>query len=83
MSAKILVGNLPAGTTADEVRDELDTMGAPILGIELSEGGDPDNLTFVVELQIDPATARIIADRRRDRMFKGRRITVYAPRLMT
>jgi len=48
----------------------------PILGIEPVQGSDPDTLTFAVELDIAQTTAKRMADRRRDRFFKGRRITV-------
>ena len=69
MITKILFGNLPAGTTADEVHQEWDKAGAPILFGEEVEGGDPDRLMFVVELEIDHKTALITAERRRDRFF--------------
>jgi len=82
MSAKVLIGNLPAGTTADEVQADLDLMGAPILHVEPVAGGDPDKLSFVVELDVDAETARVMADRRKERVFKGRKITLYVPKLM-
>ena len=82
MSTKILVGNLPAGTTVDEVREEWSSLGAPIISLEQVEEGNPDSLTFVVELDIDAKTAKVMADRRRDRFFKGRKIKVYAPLMM-
>ena len=83
MSTKVLVGNLPAGTTADEVREEWASSGAPILSVEAVEEGNPDGLTFVVELDIDHKTAKVMAERRRDRFFKGRRISVYVPTMMS
>ena len=59
MSTKVFVDNFPAGTTVDEVRAEWQELGAPILGVEPVEGGNPDNLAFVVELDIDPAMRAI------------------------
>ena len=82
MSTKVMVGNLPAGTTVDEVREELASTGAPILAVEAVKEGNPDKLTFVVELDIDRETAKVMADRRRDRFFKGRKIDVYVPSVM-
>ena len=82
MSTKILVGNLPAGTSAEDVRHDWASVGAPPLAVDQVEGGNPDKLTFVVELDIDHKTAMIMAVRRRDRFFKGRRITIYVPALM-
>jgi hypothetical protein len=79
MSTKIIVGNLPAGTTSDEIRLEFESTGAPILGVEPVEGRDPDKLAFTLELDIEPGTARIMADRRRDRFFKGRRLNIVVP----
>ena len=83
MSTKVLVGNLPAGTTADEVRAEFESGGAPILHVGPVEGGDPDKLTFVVELDVDAETAGVMAERRKDRFFKERKITIYVPRMMS
>jgi hypothetical protein len=77
MGTKVFVGNLPAGTTAEEVREEWAKGGAPILGVEPVEGGNPDKLAFEVELDIDAQTAKLMADRRRDHFFKGRRINVF------
>lgn len=82
MSTKVLIGNLPAETTADEVKAEFETSGAPILSIAPVEGGDPDNLTFVVEFDVDAETAGIMADRRKDRFFKNRKLTLYVPNMM-
>jgi len=79
MSAKITIGNFPAGTTIDEVREELVKFGAPVIDIEAVEGGDPDKLSFTVEIDIDPHTAKLMADRRKDRFFKGRKLTLFAP----
>jgi hypothetical protein len=77
MSTKVFIGNLPAGTTAEEVRENWAGSGAPILAVRPVEGGDPDKLAFEVELDIDARTAKLMADRRRDQFFKGRRVTVF------
>ena len=82
MSAKVLAENLPAGTTADQVREQFATWGAPILDVTQAEGSDPDRLTFVVELEIEPNTAKLMADRAGDWLFKGRKVTFYVPRFM-
>jgi hypothetical protein len=83
MGAKILVGNLPAGTTAEEVREEITAFGAPVLHVTQSEGRDADSLTFVVELDIDPKTARLMVELRRDVHFKGRKLSMYVPTMMS
>ncbi len=82
MSAKVLAENLPAGTTADEVREQFASWGAPIIDVTQAEGGDPDRLTFVVKLDMDPNTAKLMVDRSGDWMFKDRKVTFYVPRIM-
>ena len=82
MSAKILAENLPTGTTADEVREQFASWGAPIIDVTQAEGGDPGRLTFVVELDMDPHTAKLMADRAGDWLFKGRKVSFYVPRFM-
>ena len=77
MATKVFVGNLPAGTTAEEIREHWQASGAPILEIEPVEGRNPDDLTFAVELDIDHKTAKLMAERRRESFFKGRRISVF------
>ena len=54
----------------------------PFLTAELVKEGNPDQLTFVVELDIDQKTAKIMADRRRSEFFRGRRIEIYVPTVM-
>lgn len=82
MSTKILAENLPAGTTADEIREQFTSWGAPILDVTLVEEGDPDRLTFIVELDMDPHTARLMADHAGDWLFKGRKVTFDVPRFV-
>lgn len=77
MSTKINVGNLPAGTTKEHLAEVLAEMGAPVLGIEPVEGIDPDNLAFLVELDIDRHTAQLMVDRRKKRYVQGREVRVF------
>ncbi len=83
MSAKMIVGNLPAGTGAEEIRQELSDIGAPVLHVDQVAEGDPDKLAFVVELDMDPRHARLMAERRHERFFKGRKLSVYVPGMMS
>jgi VCBS repeat-containing protein len=55
---------------------------APILDVSQAEGGDPDRLTFVVELDMDQTTAKLMVDRSGDWMYKARNATFYVSRLM-
>jgi hypothetical protein len=82
MSTNVSMSNLPAGTTEDEVREEWASSGAPILTVKQVKQGSPDRLTFVVELDVDQKTAKVMAERRRDWFFKGRRIDIYVPTMM-
>lgn len=77
MSTTVFVDNFPGGTTVDDVRAEWEKWGAPLLGVEPMEGSDADKLAFAVELEIDAGTAKMMADRRRDWFFKGRRIEIF------
>lgn len=79
MSAKLSIGNLPAGTCAEEVEHELHEFGAPVLSVEPIEGLDPDNLAFLVTLDMDPHTLHLMLERRRERYFKGRKIRMFMP----
>ena len=53
MSSTFVVSNVPAETTPDELLAHWAKTGAPILSIEPIEGGDPDNLAFKVEIDVD------------------------------
>ena len=77
MATKVMVGNLPPGTTADEVREEMVRIGAPVLDVEMitAESG-ADQLTAVAELDIDWSTAKVMENRRRTRTFKGRQLKI-------
>ncbi|MGF1612845.1 MAG: hypothetical protein ACFCVA_02760 [Gammaproteobacteria bacterium] len=79
MSTKVLIGNLPAGTTLEEMRELLIGRGWPLLKLDQVEEGDPQRLTFVAQVDIDPQTAKIMVDQSRDHYVKGRKITVYVP----
>jgi RNA recognition motif-containing protein len=77
MATKVMVGNLPPGTTEDEVREEMVRIGAPVLDVEMipAESG-ADKLTAIAELDIDWTTAKIMENRRRARSFKGRQLRI-------
>ena len=79
MSTKVFIGNLPAGTTGEEVRELLNERGWPLLGLEQVAEGNPDRITFAVEVDIDSKTAKLMADRARDHFFKGRKISLNVP----
>lgn len=77
MTAKLSIGNLPAGTRVEEVEHELHEFGAPVVSVEPIEGGDPDDLAFLVTLDMEPHTLQLMLERRRDRYFKGRKIRMF------
>ena len=79
MSTKIFIGNLPAGTTVEEVRKTLVERGWPLLGLERVEEGSPDRMAFAAEVDIDPKTAKLMANSSRDHYFKGRKVRIYVP----
>ncbi len=79
MSTTIFIGNLPSGTSVEDIRQELMDMGAPLLNISQVEAGDPDRLTFAAELDIDQQVAKLMLERRKTRYFKGRQISLFVP----
>ena len=79
MSTKIFIRNLPAGTTVDEIKELLTQRGWPLLGLEKLEESSSDHVTFVAETDVEPKTARLMADRARDHYFKGRKVRIYVP----
>ncbi|MFZ0257904.1 MAG: hypothetical protein WAN46_20205 [Gammaproteobacteria bacterium] len=82
MSTKVLIGNLAAGTTLEELREVLVQRGWPLLKLERVEEGDLERLTFVAEVDIDPQTAKIMADQSGSHYFKGRKVTFYVSSMM-
>jgi len=80
MPAKLLVGNLPPDTTESDIKNLFLEVGAEIE--VLSIDGESDKLVATVQLDMEQSTAQVLADRSRRRMFRGRELTVYAPRFM-
>jgi hypothetical protein len=79
MSSTFVVSNVPAGTTPEELLDHWEKSGAPILAIEPVEGGNPDNLAFKVEIDVDAKTLKMMADRFGGSWFKGRQLRSFVP----
>jgi hypothetical protein len=79
MSSTFVVSNVPAETTSDELLAHWEKTGTPILSIEPIEGGDPDNLAFKVEIDVDAKTLKMMADRFRGSWFKGRQLRSFVP----
>ncbi len=82
MAAKILVGNLPSGTTEEEVKQLFADVGADVEVLKMADQGNPDEITATVTLEVDPTTAQVMADRAGTTEFKGRRLSFYVPRFM-
>jgi len=80
MSLTVLIANLPANTTEEEVRELLENT-TMILGIEIKHDGDPDRLTAAVEMDLDRTTAKIMKSKGTGMMFKGRTLDIYVPSL--
>jgi len=79
MSSKILIGNLPPGTTADEVVALFTAEKAKVEVLKLSDDGTQDKITATVALDVSLTTAKVMADRARQTHFKGRELDVYVP----
>ena len=80
MRSKVLVGNLPPGTTEEEVIALFADAGADVEVLRIADKGNPDRLTATVSLDVSQSTARVMADRAKRRLFKDRELEFYVPR---
>jgi hypothetical protein len=76
MGTRVMISNLPPDTTADEVREALVDIGAPVLNVELLPKNKPDQCSAIVELDIEWEIAKIMQANQRVRMFKGRHLKI-------
>jgi len=74
MGTRILIANLPPDTSADEVREALVSIGAPVLDVTMVPENDPDSNAAVAELDIEWTIAKIMEGNRKIRTFKGRQV---------
>lgn len=80
MVATVMIGNLPPGTTEQEVIEELTENGWPSVTVSKVDEGNPESLLFTVQTDMDPAIARSVAERYANKgNFKGRRMDIYVP----
>lgn len=79
MSSKVLIGNLPPGTTEEEVVALFSAEKAKVEVLKLSDDGTQDKITATVALDVPQATAKVMADRAKRTNFKGRELDVYVP----
>ena len=79
MSSKVLIGNLPPDTTAEDVVELFSAENANVEVLKLSDDGTKDRVTATVALDVPQATAKVMADRARRTHFKGRELDVYVP----
>ena len=82
MGTKVVLGNLPDDTKAEEIEQVLKKRGWPILSVKHVEEGSEHRQGFVVDVDLDPATVKTLTARKRQRSYKGREFTVYVPLLM-
>lgn len=81
MPSKILLGNLPAGTTAADVKERFAKIGAEV-EVEIVDKGNPDKLDAVVLIDAERSTAQVMAERAHGAAnWEGRRISIYVPTL--
>lgn len=83
MPSKVLIGNLPSGTAADEVVALFGDTKTSVEVLKMVDDGDPDRVTATVALGVDQSTAKIMADRAKTRHFKGRELTFYVPQFFS
>jgi RNA recognition motif-containing protein len=76
----ILISNLPPDVTEQELKELFASRGnESVLDVELDKEGNPDKVAAKVHMDIDSATARIMADKVEGVIFKGRKLSFYVP----
>lgn len=78
MTAKLMLGNLPAGITIEEIRDRFCCLGADG-DISLLNRGNPERLGALVKVDTERHTLQLIVDHCSDIWWKDRHISIYVP----
>ena len=79
MSAKLVLGNLPANITADDIRVRFNCLGAG-RDISLLDRGNPERMGALVEVDAERHTLQLIVDHYcNDIWWKERHISLYVP----
>lgn len=76
MSTRVLIANLPPDATAEEVREELVHVGAPVLKVEMVPKTSEEHRSAIAEIDIEWTIAKIMASQPKLRQFKGRTLRV-------
>jgi len=78
MSAKLMLGNLPADITEEDIRTRFCCLGAGSR-ISLLDNGNPNRRSAIVEVDAERHTLQLIADHNSDIWWRDRHISVYVP----
>lgn len=78
MSAKLVLGNLPADVTTEDIRTRFTCLGAGA-GISLLDRGNPDRLGALIDVDAERHTLQLIVDHCSDIYWKDRHISLYVP----
>jgi hypothetical protein len=78
MTAKLMLGNLPADITEEEIRSRFCCIGVGE-GVSLLHTGNPDRLSALVDVDAERHTLQLIVDHNSDIWWKNRHISVYVP----
>jgi histidyl-tRNA synthetase len=80
MTQKILVGNLPADVTVDEISQVLAEAGIEQVKITLNNEGDASKVAAVLAVEgADRATVDRVAQKINGMRYRERTLTAYAP----
>jgi histidyl-tRNA synthetase len=80
MTQKILIGNLPADVTVEEITQVLTEAGVEDVNITLNNEGDASKVAAVLALSgADRATVDRIAKKINGTRYRERTLTAYAP----
>ena len=78
MAGKLLLENLPPGTTDIDVREEFARRGA-VVAVEMVTAGGRSRNDAIVTLDIDPTTLHVMVEQLLLRPFGGRRVRLHVP----
>lgn len=79
MTATLVLGNLPAGVTTEDIRARFNCIGAGS-AISLLDRGNPDRLGALVDVDAERHTLQLIVDHYcSDIWWKNRHISLYVP----
>ncbi|HHJ17266.1 MAG TPA: RNA-binding protein [Gammaproteobacteria bacterium] len=71
---EIIISGFPPETTEDEIKEALESHGAPILEVKIMESNDVDRYTATVDVDTDETGCRVLAEKVNGTVWKGKKL---------